>query len=171
MKKKKREMFSNVSNKLAYTLIVILSLALFGIGVYAATYSASGAGHPYTEISTCGANQILQMNSAGNAWTCVTSSSSIPTPPSCSTNQILTWTGSAWSCKTGTAIYKCPAMLSTNYCANILLARNGVSPCVGQLTTNSGSACYYTDANCNFDPITGIGSWATCNTLVGYVYN
>ena len=70
MKKKKREMFSNVSNKLAYTLIVILSLALFGIGVYAATYSASGAGHPYTEISTCGANQILQMNSAGNAWTC-----------------------------------------------------------------------------------------------------
>ena len=45
-------------------------LIAVGVGVYAATYAASGAGHPYTEISTCGANQVLQMNSAGNAWTC-----------------------------------------------------------------------------------------------------
>ena len=73
MKKKKGEVFKNISNKLAYTLIVVLSLALLGIGVYATTYTASGAGHPYTEISTCPSNgQILKMS--GGSWVCATPS-------------------------------------------------------------------------------------------------
>jgi hypothetical protein len=62
----------NLSNRWLYTLILIGILAAVGVGIYAATYSPSGAGHPYTEISTCGANQILKMNSAGNAWECNT---------------------------------------------------------------------------------------------------
>ncbi len=60
----------NLSNRWLYTLILIGVLIAVAIGVYAATYSPSGAGHPYTEISTCGANEILKMNSAGNAWEC-----------------------------------------------------------------------------------------------------
>ena len=35
MKKEKRLKKFNISNKLAYTLMVILSIALLGIGVYA----------------------------------------------------------------------------------------------------------------------------------------
>ena len=70
--KKRKGLTINIhlSNRLSYTLIVIGILITVGIGVYAATYTASGAGHPYTEISTCGANQILKMNAAGNAWSC-----------------------------------------------------------------------------------------------------
>jgi hypothetical protein len=60
----------NMPNRLLYTLILIGILIAVGVGVYAATYTASGAGHPYTEISTCAANQSLKMNAAGNAWTC-----------------------------------------------------------------------------------------------------
>jgi len=60
----------HLTNRWLYTFIAIGILAAIGVGVYAATYSPSGAGHPYTEISTCGANQILKMNSAGNAWIC-----------------------------------------------------------------------------------------------------
>lgn len=63
---------SHISNRLLYTFITIGILLIIGAGVYATTYTASGAGHPYTEISTCGANQILKMNSAGTAWTCAT---------------------------------------------------------------------------------------------------
>jgi hypothetical protein len=60
----------NLSNRWLYTLILIGILVAVGVGIYAATYSPSGAGHPYTEISTCGANQVLQMSSDGTAWTC-----------------------------------------------------------------------------------------------------
>jgi len=70
--KKKRGLKVNIhlTNRWLYTFIAIGILAAIGVGVYAATYSPSGAGHPYTEISTCSANQILKMNSAGNAWEC-----------------------------------------------------------------------------------------------------
>jgi len=60
----------NLSNRWLYTFIVIGILIAVGFGVYAVTYSASGAGHPYTELSSCGANQTLKMNAAGTAWTC-----------------------------------------------------------------------------------------------------
>ncbi len=73
MKKKRGiEIKINISNRWIYTLIVIGVLAIVGVGVYAATYTASGAGHPYTEISTCSVGQILKMNSAGTAWECST---------------------------------------------------------------------------------------------------
>jgi len=70
--KKRRGLTINIhlTNRWLYTFIAVGILAIIGVGVYAATYSASGAGHPYTELSTCSANQFLKMNSAGNAWTC-----------------------------------------------------------------------------------------------------
>jgi hypothetical protein len=70
MKKRGLTIKINLSNRWIYFLITLGILAIIGIGVYATTYTPSGAGHPYTEISTCGANQILKMNSAGDAWTC-----------------------------------------------------------------------------------------------------
>ncbi len=74
MKKRKNKRGINIkitlTNRWLYFLITLGILAVVGIGVYAATYPASGAGHPYTEISTCGANKILKMNSVGDAWTC-----------------------------------------------------------------------------------------------------
>lgn len=80
MKKRKRQsgIHIHLTNRWLYTFIAIGILIAVGIGVYAATYSPSGAGHPYTEISTCGANQVLQMNSAGTAWTCA----DLPAQPS-----------------------------------------------------------------------------------------
>jgi hypothetical protein len=68
--KKRKGLKIHLSNRLSYTLIAIGILIAVGIGVYAATYTASGAGHPYTEISTCGANQTLKMSSDGSAWSC-----------------------------------------------------------------------------------------------------
>lgn len=67
---KKRGMKINLSNRWLYIFILFGFLAILGTGVYAATYTSSGAGHPYTEISTCSANQMLKMNAAGTAWTC-----------------------------------------------------------------------------------------------------
>jgi len=59
------------SNRVLYSLITLGILIAVGVGVYAATYTASGAGHPYTEISTCATNQTLKMNADGTAWTCM----------------------------------------------------------------------------------------------------
>src|SRR3989304_9406712 len=65
------------SNRWLYTFIALGILAIVGVGVYAATYTASGAGHPYTEISTCAAGQILKMNSAGTGWECSNAGTSV----------------------------------------------------------------------------------------------
>ncbi len=70
--KKRRGIKIYFTNRWLYTFIVIGILIAIGVGVYAATYTASGAGHPYTEISTCDANQILKMSSDGTAWACGT---------------------------------------------------------------------------------------------------
>lgn len=57
------------SNRLLYTLIALGIVLIIATGVYAATYTASGAGHPYTEISACGTDgQILKM--VGGVWAC-----------------------------------------------------------------------------------------------------
>ncbi len=69
---KKNSVKINISNRWLYALITVGILTILGVGVYAATYSASGAGHPYTEISTCDANQILRMKSDGTGWECAT---------------------------------------------------------------------------------------------------
>ena len=69
---KKKELVIKIDHRLLYTFIVLGILVIIGVGVYATSYSDSGAGHPYTEISTCGANQILKMNSGGNSWMCTT---------------------------------------------------------------------------------------------------
>jgi hypothetical protein len=61
----------NLSNRWLYFLITLGILMIVAVGVYAASYSSSGAGHPITEISTCPSNgQILKMS--GGVWTCGT---------------------------------------------------------------------------------------------------
>lgn len=73
MVKKKGLKKFNISNRLAYTLIVILSLALFGIGVYAFGV-VPNPGHPVSQLQTCDNNgQTLVMS--GGVWTCATPSS------------------------------------------------------------------------------------------------
>jgi hypothetical protein len=71
MKKKKGGVFSNISNKLAYTLIVILSLILLAIGViaYGGTAPAT-VGHTTGEIAwpTCSSGQYLTVS--GGAVVC-----------------------------------------------------------------------------------------------------
>jgi hypothetical protein len=53
--KKKSGVFNSMSNKLAYTLMVILSIALLGIGVYAyGTSNPSNMGHTLGEIDHSG---------------------------------------------------------------------------------------------------------------------
>jgi hypothetical protein len=70
MKKRGKNNF-HFSNRLSYTLIAIFLLAAIGVGVYAlAPGVIPNPGHSYAEISTCGPNQILKMNSAGTDWTC-----------------------------------------------------------------------------------------------------
>jgi hypothetical protein len=74
MQKKKREMFRNISNKFAYTIIALCIVILLAIGVYAyGTNNPSVFGHSIGELAP---------------------------PTSCAANQVLTWTGSAWSCTT-----------------------------------------------------------------------
>ena len=72
MKKEKRLKKFNISNKLGYTLMVILSIALLGIGVWAA---APNPGHSANQIGdwpACGSGQVLGVVSG--ALTCVTPS-------------------------------------------------------------------------------------------------
>lgn len=57
------------TNRWLYTFIALGILAVIGVGVYAVTYTSSGAGHPYTELSTCAEGQILRV--VGGVWTCV----------------------------------------------------------------------------------------------------
>lgn len=65
----KRGRDKRFSNRLLYSLIALGIIAILSVGVYATTYTASGGGHPYTEISTCSIEgQILKMS--GGAWTC-----------------------------------------------------------------------------------------------------
>ncbi len=165
MKKKKglkRFNLFNISNKFGYTLIVILTIVLLGIGVYAyGGTSPSTVGHTTGEIMPSCTGLIRGTSGSANSWSC------IPSPPTCSSGQALTYDGSAWACITptstqGTAIYKCPAdSTSTNYCANVQLTRNGVGPCIGQLATQP-SGCFKVDANCAFV------DFGTC-TLVGHL--
>lgn len=143
MSKKKRSKKFNISNRLAYTLIIILSIVLLGMGVYAYNMPPpTNVGHTINEIAQ---------------------------PSGCLANQVLTWTGSAWTCTTPAAgtkipVYQCPmSIVATNYCANVQLTRNGVPPCIGQLTINSGTACFIVDANCAYVTTSG------CTTLVGYL--
>ncbi len=78
MSKKKRSKKFNISNRLAYTLIIVLSIVLLGIGVYAYNLPPpTNVGHTLNEIAQ---------------------------PSGCLANQVLTWTGSAWTCTTPASI-------------------------------------------------------------------
>lgn len=77
MKKGKKN--SHVSNRLLYTLITLGILIIIGVGVYAATYTASGGGHPITELSTCADTQILKM--VGGVWSCQPDAGGTETDP------------------------------------------------------------------------------------------
>jgi hypothetical protein len=71
--KKRKDININlkISNKVLYTFIAVFILSIMGVGVFASTYTASGAGHPYTEISTCAEGETLQVVSG--IWSCVSS--------------------------------------------------------------------------------------------------
>jgi hypothetical protein len=58
----------NLSNRGLYIFITLGILIVAGIGVYAASYTNSGAGHPYTEITTCAEGQFLKV--INGVWTC-----------------------------------------------------------------------------------------------------
>jgi len=72
---KKRLKKFNISNKLAYTLIALSCIILFGIGVYAycGTTNSSNFGHTIGEVAP---------------------------PENCLAGQTLIWTGTAWNCET-----------------------------------------------------------------------
>jgi hypothetical protein len=71
MKKGKRVNIKiRFSNRWLYTFIAFGILILAGIGVYAASYSNSNTGHPYTEITTCAEGQFLKV--INGVWTCET---------------------------------------------------------------------------------------------------
>jgi hypothetical protein len=73
--KRGRKIQINFSNRWFYTFIALGIILIISVGVYATTYTTSGAGHPYTEISTCTFNgQILKM--VDGAWACADASSS-----------------------------------------------------------------------------------------------
>lgn len=154
----------NISNKLAYTLIAISLIILLGIGVYAyGGTSPAVMGHSMGELMPSCSGILTGTANSANSWAC------IPAPPVCAASQSLRWTGSDWECKDISspriAIYSCPVSIaSTISCPNVQLLRNGVPPCMGQLTTNSGSACFLVDNNCVFT-----SSFGTCDTLVGYL--
>lgn len=79
MVKKKGLKKFDISNKLAYTLMVVLSIALLGISVYAFSSDPTAGtpsvmGHSLGEIlwpTTCTSGQVLAVNTAGDA-VCVT---------------------------------------------------------------------------------------------------
>ena len=62
----------NISNKLAYTLIVILFIITLGVGVYAIG-SVPNPGHSLSQLQPCDNGQTLIVS--GGAWTCTTPSS------------------------------------------------------------------------------------------------
>jgi len=70
---KKKVIQINFSNKVFYTLILILGIVVFGGIVFATLQTAPTYGHSVSELQKCGANEVLKMNSAGTTWECATS--------------------------------------------------------------------------------------------------
>lgn len=69
--KKGKSVLNNfkISNRLSYTLITFLVLAIVGVGVYAYANPTTGVGHDYSELQACASDgQILK--TSGGAWTC-----------------------------------------------------------------------------------------------------
>ncbi len=96
MKKKKMAKRFNISNKLAYTLIAILSIMLVAVGVYA--YGNPGTpttlGHSTGELMPSCTGILTGTSGVANSWGCISA-----TIPTCTgAKQGITWTGSAWSC-------------------------------------------------------------------------
>ena len=74
MKKRSRNFSIELSNRTNYSLITIFIIAIIGVSVYALG-AVPNPGHTISDLQVCGANEILQVNSAGTAWGCVNSSS------------------------------------------------------------------------------------------------
>jgi hypothetical protein len=94
----------NISNKLAYTLIVILSIVLIGVGVYALSPGITpNPGHIIGEVAlpSCSNGQVLGMVSG--SWDCITSPTTdsrfaitnnrlcFDAPSGCSDAQVYCW--------------------------------------------------------------------------------
>ena len=130
---KKRLKKFNISNKLAYTLIVIALVIGLGIGVVAYNLPPpTFVGHTTNEIT----------------W------------PACASGAYLTVSGGAVACTTpsggltqGLNVFQCPTSpAATNYCANVQFTRNGIGPCIGQaiISQYDVASCFAVDIDCAF---------------------
>ncbi len=128
MGKKKRSKKFNISNRLAYTLIIVLSIVLLGIGVYAyGTNNPSVMGHTAGELDL----------DWGTAYSCAGTPnpcSSITLQSTCNNN-----VGCSWGCTGGSFNIYCSM-------ANTAVDCNNIGGC-----SWSGSSCYgsgYDPYNC-----------------------
>ena len=69
MKKRGVNIHVHLSNRLLYTLITILVLAIIGVSVYAVAGTTPNPGHSLSQLQPCSNGEILKM--AGGVWTCV----------------------------------------------------------------------------------------------------
>jgi hypothetical protein len=158
MKKKKVMKRFNISNKLAYTLMVILSIVLLGVGVYAA---APNPGHSANQIGdwpACTSGQVLGVVSG--ALTCVT--------PSATDARF--WVGTTGSDK-GKLCYNNPYSSCTTqsvYCSKTRGSYVNIgSSCSGFTQSYLDQIC---QSFCNDDSIACDGSVSGCSgTSVSYV--
>jgi len=152
----------NMSNRVLYTLIIIGILAIVGVSVYAATYTASGAGHPYTEISTCGANQVLKMNPAGTAWECGTAltqeygDANYKDPPGQWTCTIRSASGAGGNGHSAVTI-SAACLGSEKVISGGCRANSNVNYLTGSYPYSNGWSCYCRDSN-------------LCSTVYAYAY-
>jgi len=159
MVKKKGLKKFNISNKLAYTLMIILSIALLGIGVYAFSSDPTAGnpsvmGHSLGEIlwpTTCTSAQVLGVNAAGDAvcvtpvdsrFTITTSGLCYNAPATCSTETL--------SCSvTDSTIITSADMPSSRTCFDLTISERstlciaacqmdlGMYPCDGRSTNQA----------------------------------
>ena len=67
-KRKNIKLVFNFSERALYTLIAILIVLIFGVGVYAVAGTTPNPGHAIADIQPCSDGEILKMS--GGAWTC-----------------------------------------------------------------------------------------------------
>lgn len=137
MGKKKRSKKFNISNRLAYTLIIVLSIVLLGIGVYAYNLPPpTNVGHTANELDL--------------DWGSVSSCTGTPTPcdsfytySTCNSQD-----GCSWGCSGGSFNIYCEMAHTSSECNNI-----------GGCSWSSSSGCYgsgYDTFDCrDLNPSTG----------------
>ena len=146
MKKRLSKKFS-FSNRLSYTIIAIIALALISVGVYAyGGTTPSVMGHSIGEVAP---------------------------PSSCSSGQVLSWTGSAWSCTTvSSSSSPITSMTSLYHTYNdcnpnfriVLNCPSGKYPISGGCSAAANNPLVTSEPSYGGNLYPGQNGWA-CNTL------